>query len=82
MYTNSHLPQKVETIVERDYVILPEDVLVAEAAKVMRNKDVSSVLVRSINSNEPIGIVTERDIIYRVVAESKGPFKITLILKR
>lgn len=78
MYTNSHLPQKVETIVERDYVILPEDVLVAEAAKVMRNKDVSSVLVRSINSNEPIGIVTERDIIYRVVAESKGPFKITL----
>jgi CBS domain-containing protein len=78
MYANSHLPQKVESIVEKDYVILPEDVLVAEAAKVMRNKDVSSVLVSSKNSNEAIGIVTERDIIYRVVAESKGPIKITL----
>jgi CBS domain-containing protein len=78
MYTNSHLPQKVESIVEKDYVILPEDVLVAEAAKVMRNKDVSSVLVSRKNSNEAIGIVTERDILYRVVAESKGPFKITL----
>jgi signal-transduction protein with cAMP-binding, CBS, and nucleotidyltransferase domain len=43
----------------------------------MRNRDVSSVLVSSKNS-EAIGIVTERDIIYRVVAESKGPFKITL----
>jgi CBS domain-containing protein len=68
----------LKSIVEKDYVILPEDVLVAEAAKVMRNKDVSSVLVSSKNSNEAVGIVTERDIIYRVVAESKGPFKITL----
>jgi signal-transduction protein with cAMP-binding, CBS, and nucleotidyltransferase domain len=44
----------------------------------MRDKDVLSVLVTSKNSNEPIGIVTERDILYRVVAENKGPFKVTL----
>lgn len=78
MYTNSHFPQKVESIVEKDYVILPEDVVVAEAAKVMRNKGISSLLVSSKNSNDAVGIVTERDIVYRVVAESKGPFKITL----
>jgi CBS domain-containing protein len=26
----------------------------------------------------PIGIVTERDILYRVIAENKGPFKVTI----
>jgi len=78
MYTTSNLSQKVESIAERDYVTLPEDTLVAEAAKVMRNKDISSVLVGSKNSNEAVGIVTERDILYRVVAENKGPFKVIL----
>ena len=79
MYANSYLSQKVESIVEKNYVTLPEDTLVAEAAKVMRDRDVLSILVTiSKNSNEPIGIVTERDILYRVVAESKDPFKLTL----
>jgi CBS domain-containing protein len=78
MYANSYLSQKVESIAEKDYVTLYEDTLVAEAAKVMRDKDVLSILVTSKNSNEPIGIVTERDILYRVVAENKGPFKVTL----
>ena len=78
MYTTSNLSQKVESIAEKDYVTLPEDTLVAEAAKVMRNKDISSVLVSSKNSNEAVGIVTERDILYRVVSENKGPFKVIL----
>jgi CBS domain-containing protein len=78
MYANSYLSQKVESIAEKNYVTLSEDTLVAEAAKLMRDKDVLSVLVTSKNSNEPIGIVTERDILYRVVAENKGPFKVTL----
>lgn len=73
MYITSNLSQKVESIAERDYVTLPEDTIVAEAAKVMRNKDISSVLVSSKNSIEAVGIVTERDILYRVVAENKGP---------
>jgi signal-transduction protein with cAMP-binding, CBS, and nucleotidyltransferase domain len=45
----------------------------------MRDKGVSSVLVTSNNnSHEPIGIVTEKDIVYHVVAENKGPYKVTL----
>ena len=79
MYTNFRLSEKVKSIVEKDYVTLSEDTLVGEAAKVMRNKDTSSVLVSSSkNSNDPIGIVTERDILYRVVAGNEGPFKVTL----
>ena len=79
MYSNSHLSQKIGDIAEKDYVTLSEDTLVAEAAKVMRDKDVLSVLVvTGEKSNEPIGIVTERDILYRLVAENKDPFKVTL----
>lgn len=78
MYSNFHLSQKVRNIIENDYISLPEDTLVAEAAKVMKKEDVSSVLVTNKSSNEPIGIVTERDILYRVVAENMGPFKVPL----
>jgi len=68
MYSNSHLSQKVRNIIEKNYICLSEDTLVAEAAKAMQKKDVSSVLVTNKSSNEPVGIVTERDILYRVVA--------------
>jgi CBS domain-containing protein len=78
MYSNFHLSQKVRNIIENDYISLPEDTLVAEAAKVMKKEDVSSVLVTDKISNEPIGIVTERDILYRLVAENMGPFKVPL----
>src|SRR5919202_5972736 len=78
MYSNSYLLLKVESIAEKNYVTLPEDTLVGEAAKVMKDKEVLSLLVTSKNSNEPIGILTERDILYRVLAENKGPFKVTL----
>jgi CBS domain-containing protein/DNA-directed RNA polymerase subunit RPC12/RpoP len=77
-----YLSQQVQRIAEKkDYVILSEDTLVGQAAKVMRDKDISSVLVASYNnnnSNEPVGIVTEKDIVYHVLAECKGPFKIRL----
>ena len=78
MYTNSYLSQKVERIAQKDYATLSEDTLVGVGAKVMKDKDVLSVLVTSKNSNQPVGIVTERDILYRVLAENKGPFKVTL----
>ena len=77
MYLNSYLSLKVDSIAEKNYVNLSEDTLVGEAAKVMKDKDVLSVIVTSKNSKEPIGILTERDILYRVLAE-KGPFKVTL----
>jgi len=79
MYSNSHLSQKIGDIAEKDYVTLSEDTLVGEAAKVMKDKDVLSVMVvTSKNSNEPIGIVTERDILYSLVSENKDPFKVIL----
>jgi CBS domain-containing protein len=62
----------------REFITLDEDTLLAEAAKVMRDKDTSCVLVASKDSKEPIGIVTERDMLYRVLAENIGPYKASL----
>jgi signal-transduction protein with cAMP-binding, CBS, and nucleotidyltransferase domain len=59
-------------------VVLDESVCVAEAVKIMREKDVSSVFVSRKGEEMPVGIVTERDVLYRVVAANMGPFKVTL----
>ena len=63
---------------ETNIVMLDEEVCIADAARAMRKKGVSSVLVNRTPDTEPIGIVTERDILYRVVAEHKGPFETAL----
>jgi signal-transduction protein with cAMP-binding, CBS, and nucleotidyltransferase domain len=74
------LSDKIGDLADKDFVILDEDTLVGVAAKTMRDKDVSCILVsrKDSDSNDPIGIVTERDMLYRVLAENKGPFKVNL----
>ena len=48
----------------------------------MKDRGVSSILVRSVSSSaeDPLitGIVTERDILYRVIGGNKGPYKTIL----
>lgn len=78
MKRENYSDQKVKEVAEYDFITLPEDFLVAEVAKIMRDKDVSSVVItRKGAQKEPVGILTERDIIRRVMAENKGPFKVT-----
>ncbi|MBV9177588.1 MAG: CBS domain-containing protein [Nitrososphaeraceae archaeon] len=62
----------------QEFITLDQDTEVAEAAKVMRDKDTSCILVVSKDSKDPIGIITERDMLYRVLAENLGPYKVTL----
>jgi CBS domain-containing protein len=73
-----NLSKTVGDVVQGDFVSIDENATVAEAAKIMRDKDTTCALVTTAGSKEPIGIVTERDILYRVVAENKGPFKVAL----
>ena len=74
--------QRIEDLVERELAVLPEDSLIADAVKAMKDRGISSVLVRSVFSSaeNPIitGIVTERDILYRVIGGHKGPYKVIL----
>lgn len=92
MYLAS-LNQRLGDIVQRDYTSLDDDTIIADAVKVMKEKGISSVFVKASSSsskivqgnnkqsnhlNPIIGIVTERDILYRVVGQNKGPYKATL----
>ena len=67
---------------DRTFISLDQDTLVAEAAKTLYEQEGCSVIVtrndRNAGRRIPIGIVTERDIIFRVVAQNRGPFKVTL----
>lgn len=77
MYSTS-LSEKVGNLVERDFLSLDENTIVADAAKLMKDKGFSFVFVTRKSLESTIGIVTERDILYRVVAENQNPFKTTL----
>ena len=74
-------PSKVIDFAERDFVSLDENTLVAEAARIMNERVVCSVIVTHNESERlrrSVGIITARDFLHRVVAQSKGPFKLTL----
>jgi CBS domain-containing protein len=76
------LPRRVIDFAKKDFVSLGESTLVAEGARIMYERDVCSVIVTRNDSNklfrQSVGIITARDILQRVVAQSKGPFKLTL----
>lgn len=73
-----YLDSKVGDVAEKDLLVLDESATVAEAVKAMREKDVSSVFVSRKGKKNLVGIVTERDLLYKVMADNKGPFKVTL----
>jgi CBS domain-containing protein len=73
---------KVTDFTDKDFVSLDENTLVAEAARIMYERDVCSVIVTHNDSKRllrrSVGMITARDFLHRVVAQSKGPFKLTL----
>jgi CBS domain-containing protein len=73
---------RVKDVADTSYVSLDEKTLVAEAAKTLYEREGCSIIVTRNDPKTglriPVGIVTERDIIFRVVAQNKGPFKVTL----
>jgi len=106
---SSSLEKRVGDVAEQDFVALPENMLVGVAVRIMRDRDVSSILVSTSKKNNKvesygdsnyssassdvlyqlwhqpvlsreaaIGVLTERDILHRVMAENRGPYKVTL----
>jgi CBS domain-containing protein len=65
----SDLSRQVEQLVRRAAAWMEAGATVGDAARVMREEHISSVLVRA----EPPGIVTDRDFRNRVLAEDLGP---------
>ena len=73
-----NLSQKIWYLAQRDFTVLDENLTIDVATKIMRDKGSTSILVLDKRSGKPIGIITERDILRRVVAENRVPSKTEL----
>ena len=62
---------KVSEVMVRDPVNVSPDVPCGHIARLMRDKGIGSVIV--VEGGKPVGIVTERDLVHRVMAASMNP---------
>jgi CBS domain-containing protein len=61
------------TVNTKDFFSLPPETTVAEAAKVMTEKSIGSIMVIAPKSAKLLGLFTERDLMTRVVAKGLNP---------
>ncbi|MFX1521107.1 MAG: cyclic nucleotide-binding/CBS domain-containing protein [Promethearchaeota archaeon] len=61
----------VRTLMIKDVVYIHSDASVKDVADLMLEKCIGSVII--LKNNEPIGIVTEGDLVRRVIAKDKDP---------
>lgn len=65
---------KVKDLMRKDIVTVNVDDNIVDVAKVMKDKKVGYAIV--LNNNKPVGIITERDIVWKIVAEHLDPQQI------
>lgn len=63
--------QKISEIMTPDVTFLSPDSYVQEAAKMMRDEDIGSIPI--CNGKRLVGMVTDRDIVIRAIADGKKP---------
>lgn len=66
----------VEEVMSRTPIIAKPDMTIQEAAKIMKNRHVGSLVV--VEDDTPIGILTERDLVDKVIALGKTPSKVKI----
>jgi CBS domain-containing protein len=70
------MAQQIRELMTPNPVALPGTASVHEAARAMRDAEIGDVIV--IENNQVCGIVTDRDIVVRTVAEAQDPATTTL----
>jgi CBS domain-containing protein len=70
------MAQQIRELMTPNPVALPGTASVHEAPQAMRDADIGDVIV--IENNRVCGIVTDRDIVVRTLAEGRGPATTTL----
>jgi CBS domain-containing protein len=68
--------QTVREVMTSHVVTLPRATTLADAARTMREQDIGDIVVS--DGSEPAGLVTDRDIVVRAVAESRDPSSTTI----
>ena len=61
----------VEEIMSKNPLLLPPETTVLESAKIMARRNVSTIIV--VDDGNPVGIVTDRDFVTKVIAEGLDP---------
>lgn len=69
----SPLSLKVEDVMVKDVITIDENSTVKEAAEVMNNFEIGCLV--AVRKGKAVGIITERDLLKRVVAEAKDANK-------
>jgi CBS domain-containing protein len=70
------MAQQIRELMTLNPVALPGTASVHEAARAMRDAQIGDVIV--IENNQVCGIVTDRDIVVRILAETRDPATTTL----
>ncbi len=70
------MAQSIREVMTKDPITLDSGVTITEAAQAMRDSDVGNVIVRE--NGKICGIVTDRDIAIRAVAEGRNPAEMEL----
>jgi CBS domain-containing protein len=70
------LNMPVAEIMTKQVISLDKSKSVFDAAKILASKKIGSIIITS--DKNPVGILTERDVVSKVVAKGKDPKKIKL----
>ncbi len=63
--------QSIRELMTKDVVTSPPGTSVAEASRLMRDEDIGDIVV--VDEDTVIGLVTDRDIVIRAIAEGRSP---------
>jgi CBS domain-containing protein len=66
--------KKIRDIMTKNITAVPRTAPVSQAIQVMATHNISCVVIT--NNNQPVGIITERDLVKRVLAAKKNPAKV------
>ena len=66
---------KAKDIMTKNVVTISGSATVAEAVKLMKDKAIRAIIVERRNNDDPYGIITETDIVYKVAAFGYDPKK-------
>jgi CBS domain-containing protein len=64
---------RAKDIMTKDVVTVDGSATVADAVKLMKEKGVRALIVDRRGEDDAYGIVTQRDVVYRVLAERRDP---------
>lgn len=64
----------VRDVMTRDVIVIDPDRTVLDAAKRMASKRIGGLVV--VKLGRPVGLVTDRDIVWRVVSQGRNPAKV------